>query len=157
VSSLMQERRRALPVVDAANAQKLILSREKLNDEQLDTVARTAMETLYRETYYENGEEETKGEKKNIGTTSQNMQLIKAPVSSYDQSRVIKAMALTTALSVSILLITLFKLWPFVIQLVVSLGVLYSIYSTTDKSVVADKMARTLAFVGALLQVTTWR
>jgi hypothetical protein len=64
--SIIQEKRRALTVVDAANAQKLIFSigRENLSDAELDTAAKTAMDILHRETYYENLGESIMVEKK---------------------------------------------------------------------------------------------
>jgi hypothetical protein len=53
--SIINERRKSLPVIDAANAQKLFHSvgREILSDSQLDMIATTAMDIMYRETYYE--------------------------------------------------------------------------------------------------------
>jgi hypothetical protein len=70
---------------------------------------------------------------------------------SYDQSRVIKAMAMTTALSMLMLLITVRNLRPFVMELVVLLEVMYS---TTKKWIVARRVLSGLTNGRAFLQVS---
>ena len=145
VSSFSTERKRALPVIKTANAQKLLLQvgRENLNDEQKDLVAGTAMDMLYLQTYYENNSKDKKGQRKGTHPHPQSASPMLTTVSvvpSYNQSRSIKAMAIATLIPVLLLMITVLELWPFVMEVISALGILYVVYSTSSTSLTPDKI-----------------